>query len=471
MFKKIVLDNYKSFRHIEIDLSGSDGSPLPYAFIYGENGSGKSNLVESVLFLKGTIKTVNLMNTLTLASNYGEAAINQKKKQAGKVAGRSIDGQLRLVPVSTLDPLPNIISLAKEARTIGSETGVSASFHFTVGGHDGRYEMRFGPDDQLIYEKLSFVIESRTKDIFEIRADDGLDASDRGRYIIQKYSPQLFTSKSYGDTVQNLVRKYWGKHSFISILDDQYSANNARYMIESLGTGIGDVIRFFNDLIVSCDFEIGPFGIGIDDKLMASLAHGWIAPDEKTQLLAYEDALNSFFTRICSDIKKAYYRIEPSGGVLTYTLFFTKMIGGKKREISIFKESRGTISMLGLFPALFECVRGKTVFFDELDLGIHDLLIKDVMIEVKEAFKGQLIATTHSTSLLEVIEPKNIFMIQVDPMGEKRIMPLNRIERTLKNHNNRIRYMKGVFGSVPIIGEVDFKDIVLRAEKKLGGGT
>ena len=58
MFKRIELDNFRSFTHIVFDLEGAGGTPAPYALVYGENGSGKTDLVESVAFLKRSIKTL-----------------------------------------------------------------------------------------------------------------------------------------------------------------------------------------------------------------------------------------------------------------------------------------------------------------------------------------------------------------------------------------------------------------------------
>ena len=97
--------------------------------------------------------------------------------------------------------------------------------------------------------------------------------------------------------------------------------------------------------------------------------------------------------------------------------------------------------------------------------------MKDIMAEIKETFKGQFIATTHNTSLLEITEPRSAFMIQVDGLAYKRILPISRIERTQKNHNNRDRYMKGMFAAVPIIGLVCLDDIVRYTEKMLGEVT
>jgi len=471
-----------SFRHIELDLTESEKTPLTHAFIYGENGSGKSNLIESMLFLKESIRTLNNTNAFNqLRDSTALPNTSPKmdpKKRAGKVPLKKSpmhmppDVQNIMNTIGALGSLLSDLSLLVEGiRTVDSEEGVSVSYRFVIGGRDGHYEMKFGPDNLLIYEKLSYIVEQRVNDIFEINASETFGAPPR-RIMNTRFSPSLFKNRSYEKTINDLTQKYWGRHSFLSIMTDQYAANNPQYMEESIGTGIAEVIRYFNDSVVYCNYSDGNVGTGISNRILASLSGGYILPSEKTQLLAYEDALNDFFTRIYSDIKRVYYRIEPTAGPkLQYTLCFSKMIGGSRREIEIFRESTGTMKLLTLFPAFYECARGKTVFYDELDSGIHDVLIKEIISEIKGTFKGQFVATTHNISLFEVIEPKNVFVIQVDPRGNKRVVSINSIERTQQNHNNRIRYVNGVFGSIPIMGVIDFDDIVQNTETSLGGGV
>lgn len=480
MFKKIELDNYESFRHIEIDLTESEKNPLPYAFIYGENGSGKSNLIGSLSFLRNSIRTIKKNKFMD------DFAISEADMKAPNLSAKGsnprdqemlapLDGMFKdlygnaIEFMKKLNQLPlDITDLAEGVRTIGSDTGVSTSYHFVLGGHDGNYVMKFGADNKLVHEKLSFVVGSRTRDIFEICAFEKNDRPQSNHLVDQKFSPQLFLNQEYSKAIDDLIKKYWGKHSLMAILNEEYSANNTGYMDESVGTGIADVIRFFNSIIVSCKYDVYKETRGISERILTRLDNGNINVSEKSKLMRYEGALNSFFTRIYSDIKKAYYKIETHDEIIEYTLFFSKMIGGKKREISISNESTGTQRLLTLFPVFLECARGKTVFYDELDSGIHDLLIREIMSELVKEFKGQFIATTHNTSLLEVMDPKSVFVIQVDPKGEKRILPINRIERTQKNHNNRNRYLNGVFSGIPITGEIDFSEIVQHADDELG---
>ena len=466
MFKKIVLDNYKSFRHIELNLNKTDKDPLPYAFIYGENGSGKSNLVESMMFLKDTI------NTLISFNNFRTAIENESRNT--KDQRRASELKMQTVPPRDITELseiyaPTLPRLVENVKMIDSIDNVCMSYHFALEGRNGHYQMEFGQDGRISYEKLSFVVESRTQDIFELYTEERDKQKTTSASVTQKLSPSFFKNKTYEKTIQDHIQKYWGNHTFMSIMNDQFKINNKQYMEDSMGTKIKEVLDFFNGIIVSCTFIGQSWGTGVRGKIMTNLAKGTITMKEEPTLRVYEKALNSFFTRLYSDIKKAYYRTESNNGSLSYTLFFSKMIGGKRREIEISKESSGTFKLLNLFPAFFECSRGKTVFFDELDSGIHDILMKDVMAEMIGSFKGQFIATTHNTSLLEIMDPKCIFVIQSDPKGEKRIISISQVERTQRNHNNRNRYMNGTFEGIPIVGEIDFKGIVNTAEKGFEG--
>ena len=50
MLTYLELKNFKSFSDIKFDLRKAYGEPKKIAFIYGENGSGKSSLISSYYF-------------------------------------------------------------------------------------------------------------------------------------------------------------------------------------------------------------------------------------------------------------------------------------------------------------------------------------------------------------------------------------------------------------------------------------
>ena len=100
---------------------------------------------------------------------------------------------------------------------------------------------------------------------------------------------------------------------------------------------------------------------------------------QNKELYVFEDILNQYFTQLYSDIKKAYYKFKKEGDGYRYELYFDKVCGGSIRSIPVSLESTGTRKLLDDFPIFFTSAMGLTAFVDEVDSGIHDLLMNDIL--------------------------------------------------------------------------------------------
>lgn len=101
-----------------------------------------------------------------------------------------------------------------------------------------------------------------------------------------------------------------------------------------------------------------------------------------------------------------------------------------------------------------------TVVYDEIDDGIHDLLLKNILESMMDDISGQLIITTHNTYMLESIDIKSAYVITVDYQGNKEVRCLDRYPRIQGTNNPRNMYLKGLFGGVPIVDSFDY-DMIL----------
>jgi AAA15 family ATPase/GTPase len=202
--------------------------------------------------------------------------------------------------------------------------------------------------------------------------------------------------------------------------------------------------------------------MGVKHEILGSLDNGTISIKDVKELDNAEKMVNEFFTIAYSDIKKAYYKREVIDDKIKYRLFFKKLIYGKLIDIDCELESTGTQYLLQIIPYLLMSVEGNTVIIDEIDSGIHDLLIKNILCDLIDSIEGQLIVTTHNTMLLESdIEPEYIYTFLVDKDAKKRLVPIIQFEdRTHPNLNYRHRYLKGMYGGVPISGEFDFDELL-----------
>lgn len=114
-----------------------------------------------------------------------------------------------------------------------------------------------------------------------------------------------------------------------------------------------------------------------------------------------------------------------------------------------------------IIPYLLMCMKGQTVIIDEIDTGIHDLLINNILENVVNCIEGQLIITTHNTMLLDSdIDPNYIYTFMVDKDANKKLLPIIDYEdRTHPNLNYRTRYLKGMYGGVPMSRDIDFEEL------------
>ena len=186
---------------------------------------------------------------------------------------------------------------------------------------------------------------------------------------------------------------------------------------------------------------------------------GLIASAHEQALDQTERILNGFFTQAYSDIKQVFYQKNPEGPNLHYRLFVQKMIGGQIRSINFLEESEGTKRILFMINDLLGACQGGTIALDEIDTGVHDLLLKTMLESIDDWIDGQLIITTHNTYLLETLRPQSIYVINVDYLGNKEVHCLD--EYDIHGTNNvRTMYIKGLFGGVPVVDEIEYGEIV-----------
>lgn len=172
------------------------------------------------------------------------------------------------------------------------------------------------------------------------------------------------------------MNKFWGKHSFLSILLFEQEDKTKKYISKNINNNIFDIIKYF----LSMSIYIKNGGntekrkISIDKKFISIMNNGAIKIDEEEKLNHTENVLNNFFTSIYSDIKKVYYKRDIKDNKINYNLFIKKQIYGKIIDIKFKLESTGTQKLLDLFQLIISSTKKNSIVaIDELDSGIHDL--------------------------------------------------------------------------------------------------
>jgi len=431
MIREITLKNFKSFTDIHFNFLGKNKTPHKLVMIYGANGSGKTNFVELFQFLEFNCHSLSIQ---ALLSDY-------LREQADEIDAFKL---------KNLFHQNSMQSIIQKNKTIGSKSNMVIEFSFLWCGKIGSYYMEFD-DKQIVKERLEYTLAKNRSMFYEITSASA------------KYNSSVFSGSFLSD-VKDLKKKYWGKHSLISILGHLMQTYSAEYARSQFNDALAEVLEMFCGMSYrlvghkSTDRDLG----GID-CLLEDYDHGTISVTELDNLKRTEKLINEFFTNLYSDIQMAFYEVKPlSGKRLQYALFFRKKLSGKLIDVKYDLESCGTLGLLELLPHFVAANHDTVAVIDEIDNGIHDYLLKELIESIAPCIHGQLIFTTHNMLFLENYDFKdNIYVIDTDTDGNKTVKALcDNSFRIQKSSNVLLNYFEGKFGGMPKINpEFDFEKV------------
>ena len=408
MFPNIKREKFS--HHIYTDM---DIPLLKQAAIYGANGSGKSNFIKAISFLRDFVLHDNFLNKIDL-DDY-------------------------------------IFQLAKEKKE-------KISFEIEIFFNEKYYLYVVGIDKKEISEKLSVSGLNKTDDklIFERQG-----ANICSTYLINESSVKQLLSLNPQSSILPLNLRFpvldndapkaicnWFSKQ-LEVVD----INRRSYSLLDLFSQ-QPLLKFANEVIENIDIGINSLNIGntpldkwVTNKIYAEQLQDILAQKGKQKLGAYMNG-------------RDYIRISDQNGVKTVQELLFNQMGQKGycKEMNILTQSDGTVNLLTLLPALFVAIyQGKCVFVDEIDNSIHpNLMFELLRFYANNKTNGQLIFTTHTTKLLnqhELVRPDEIWLTEKTE-GNTRMYSLNdfKLHNTLNIENG---YLDGRYGGVPVIDEIN----------------
>ena len=431
MFEYIKLKNFKSLKDVELNLLDRYNKPKKLILIYGENGIGKSNLASSFFMLSETLRTMDVRDLMEAFLSEDMNNIKNKEELKKYLKTRYKD----------------IETIIKENKTVGSIEPMLVEFGFQISSKSGKYILETD-NNQIIHERLEFIVTKR-----------------RGIYIDITPSKisineKIFLDKTTYQSIYQSVEKFWGKHSFLSILMHEIHDKSEQFIKDQISQHFNEFLDFITS--ISCKIKFGSRQeravIGLPHEILSDYENGSISIADEEILNKTETMLTSFLRLTNRDIKKAYYKKEINDGEVRYNLVLSKYISGEIRDIDFFLESTGTQSIIQQLPFMLVAVNGSVSVLDEFDTGIHDLLVKNLITSLYENIDGQLILTTHNTLLMEANLPKDsIYIINELPSNNKEVQCVLHYNNKLGERNNiRNQYLLGKYSGIPENNLIDF---------------
>lgn len=149
---------------------------------------------------------------------------------------------------------------------------------------------------------------------------------------------------------------------------------------------------------------------------------------------------------------------EKNGKQIVQEFLFEQLgIDGYKKKMNIASQSDGTVRLLTLIPALYKASKGKVVVIDEVENSMHPNLIYNLLkYFFNSESKGQLICTTHLTLFQDqqnLIRPDELWKVE-KVNGNSKMLSFNdyKIHNTM---NIEKGYLEGRYGGVPQISIIE----------------
>lgn len=141
----------------------------------------------------------------------------------------------------------------------------------------------------------------------------------------------------------------------------------------------------------------------------------------------------------------------------THSVYDNHQAVGKSELPFLQIESNGTIKLLDILPTIFDALStGNILIIDEIENGLHPMVVKK-MIELfysldTNPYNAQLICTTHNLLLIdEAVQRDEIWLMNKNDYGESSIIHISDIPGFRSHDKLGQKMIEGAFGAMPKI--------------------
>lgn len=424
MFEYVKLKNFKTFNNIEVSFLDRNNNPKKMVLIYGENGAGKTSLAKAFYVLAQSIIACGpMIRDERLNSILSDNTYNFEEKDKKNL------------------PYVTINNIFRDNRTKGSDEPLYMEFGFRIEGKSGKYILEMD-NSIIIHERLEYLLNQRRGAYFDIT---------KKKVTI---NPSIFLDKNDYSNIKKTCKQYWGKQSFLSIIYRQFFIGNGIFDVNQLESKFVLLLQFLFNL--SCRITAGNSSnyktIWPSSQILSNVLTGSI-PRENQETVRYtEKMINDVLPLVDKDTCLVEYKwSDINEKTIKYTLYVDKLVKGKPRKFRYDELPSGIISLITLIPFIKSSEKESVIVIDNIDLWLHDIIIKKLGSSLYDNIQSQLILTTHSTIMMESNLPKECFyVINKLDIGEREIQCILHYNNKIGEKNNiRNQYLIDRYTSNP----------------------
>ncbi|HHP0406101.1 AAA family ATPase [Acinetobacter baumannii] len=396
---------------------------LETALIFGANGSGKTNFIASLSYLKALV----------------------------------------------LDQLPEKefitpFLLNDECADVPSELEVefyaenSIKYRYGLSLHKGEileewlYYTPLSRETLLFHRENETIIEYNSTGFFE--AKDFINEENKIGDKVKSTMPFIFLLATFKGEHSSLISKWFSK---IKILD-----------IKNQESKLKDTLAYWKENTLFKEWatpilnSLGICDIRFDHKINSAEEIIRKINEDKENIKNSEDedarlkdkAIN-LFDNLIDYVNSS--KVENKEVIDLDSIKIIKKIDNKDYAIPLKLESSGTVKLIHLLSALYNSFEnGDILLIDEFDVQFHTLLSKYIFKKYHETNnKGQIIATVHDTNLMDTnyFRRDQIWFVDKNFEGESKLYSLvefKELASNISNKNYSNEYLVGFFNAIPL---------------------
>lgn len=399
--------------------------------LYGQNGSGKTGLIDAIALLRhGLCGQAVPRQFLDYINTDAESA--------------KFTFEFKIVDTET-----QAVYLAEYSFGLREE---SDDTHWNVlgdGGEKGSRAVIFDEVFRYSYEagsekkKMTSLIDTRTALVFAPKAKyDCLvgreKATETNLIVAKRIASMSSRSFVFSRELLTIIRKNCGEKQHVFVLNSIVNFGNFElFIIQTTNVGLISL----NALPLSFQYT------DHDHKMLGNMAiplnQAATIPKETVQVVKQViDHMNIVLREIIPGLTISVRELgEQMGGNNQIESRIQLMSNRNGREIPLLCESEGIkkiISILQLLIVVYN-ERSITVAIDELDSGVFEYLLGEILEIISEKGKGQLIFTSHNLRPLETIDRGFIAFTTTNP--QNRYIRFNNVKA---NNNLRDFYYRDI---------------------------
>lgn len=418
--------------------------------IYGQNGSGKTAIVDALYFLQKVMVGADLDQSLedymTIDSDTAE-----------------IFADFNIFMDGIVFEIGYTLSLSREEKEIVINREILRSAKNENGI---RTNKTIFMDYQRDQTDVIFKPQKRLDEILEANKEIKTDL-----IVARKMAEKSNCSYIFGESSREIFcREYKnGFQQFSVIISSLFEfALKDLFVIRNTHSGVISA-----NFVLPMAFRIENDNIGAKGDFAVPLTEPILVDEERKNLLeTIVEQINIVLYTIIPGLQvtiKNYGKQLLDNGEEGWKLELMSKREGMK-EIPIRMESEGIIKIISILNALIQAFGNPSIclVIDELDSGIFEYMLGELLDIFKKSAKGQLLFTSHNLRALEMIDKESIMFSTTNP--DNRYIHMKNVRESNNLRNMYIRSITLGGQSEQIYEETDSLKIA-RAFRKAGRGV